>query len=254
MFGTFLSHALLDAIRVGGLMTFAPFFGHAALSHYVKAGLTVFLTVLLLPVYAAATGPSATSVGGWVAMALGELALGMIAGFTTQFVFQGMALAGQVIGFQFGFSLVNIIDPNSQVETTVLSSLHELFALLVFMQLGVHRWLLRAVGASFRMIPAGSLAATPPPADALLRAAGAMWVVGAEIAFPVLLATMLVDLTAGFLTKAAPQFPAMFAGISAKVLIGLAVLYGVVAFWPGVLERYFLRALTNLESLLTLAH
>ena len=157
-------------------------------------------------------------------------------------------------GFQFGFSLVNIIDPNSQVEVTVLSSFHNFVALLIFMELGVQRWLLRAVAASFRMIPAGSLAAARLPAAELLRMAESMWLVGAEIAFPVLFATMLSDLAVGFISKASPQFPAMLFGMSLKVLLGIAVLYGAVAFWPGLLERYFLHALTNLERLLAFAH
>jgi flagellar biosynthetic protein FliR len=126
--------------------------------------------------------------------------------------------------------------------------------LLIFMQLGVHRWLLRATAMSFEMIPVGSFATTRLPAPQVLKAAGAMWLVGAEIAFPVLFATMLADVTIGFLSKASPQFPALLFGISTKVLLGLAVLYGVVSFWPRLLERYFYHALTTLESLLAAAH
>jgi flagellar biosynthesis protein FliR len=249
----FLSRALLVAIRVGGLMTFAPFFGNAALPNQVKAGLTLILTVLLLPVYASAAAPAAQSIGQWTVMALGEAAIGLMTGFTTQFVFDGMELAGQIIGFQFGFSLVNIIDPNTKVQTTVLGSFHELFALLAFMELGIQRWLLRATAASFRMIPVGGLAASRLPAAELLRMGGAMWLIGAEIAFPVVLATMLTDVTVGFVSKASPQFPAMFFGISAKVLVGLAVLFGAVAFWPDALAHYFYHALADLERLLSIA-
>jgi flagellar biosynthesis protein FliR len=249
----FLSRALLVAIRIGGLMTFAPFFGNAALPNQVKGGLTLVLTLLLLPVYAGGSAPAAHSIGAWTAEALGEAAIGLMAGFTTQFVFDGMELAGQILGFQFGFSLVNVIDPNTQVQTTVLGTFHELFALLVFMELGIHRWLLRATAESFRMIPIGGLVGGKFLASELLRMAGAMWLVGAEIAFPVVLATMLVDLTVGFVSKASPQFPAMFFGISAKVLLGLAVLYGAVAFWPASLAHYFYHALADLERLFSIA-
>lgn len=253
MIETFLSRALLVAIRVGGLMTFAPFFANAALPNPVKAVLTLCITVLLLPVYVAATAPAATTVSDWIWMAVSEAALGLMTGLVTQFVFDGMELAGQIVGFQFGFSLVNVIDPNSQVEITVLSSFHEFVALLIFMTLGVQRWLLRALSASFLMIPPGSLAAAPLPAGNLLRISGSMWLVGAEVAFPILLATMVVDLAIGFVTKASPQIPAMFFGISVKVLLGIALLYATVAFWPRLIERYFFHALSDLQSLLTIA-
>jgi flagellar biosynthesis protein FliR len=250
---TYLNHALLVGIRIGGLMTFAPFFGNASLPNPLKAALALGLTALLLPVYAAMPAPAAAGTASWVAMALSEAMLGLLLGITTQFVFDGMELAGQVISFQFGFSLANVIDPNSQVEVTVLATFHTFVALLIFMQLGVHRWLLRATAMSFQMIPPGSLATTHLPVDGLLKAAGAMWLVGAEIAFPVLFATMLADLTIGFLSKASPQFPALLFGISLKVLLGLTVLYGVVGFWPHLLGRYFFQALSALEHLLALA-
>lgn len=251
MLEDFVSRAFLVAIRVGGLMTFAPFFSNAALPAPVKAGLTVMLTALLLPVYGGAHAVVPGGIGGWTGAALGEAAVGLVTGYATQFVFDGMLLAGEMIGFQFGFSLVNIIDPNSQVEVTVLSSLHELIALLIFIALGVERWMLRAMAASFRMIPAGSLGGGTIPAEQLLKMGGAMWLIGAEVAFPVLFATMLTDVAIGFLSKASPQFPALFFGISAKVLLGVATLYGVVAFWPNLLERYFLHGLGALENLLT---
>lgn len=234
-------------------MTFAPFFGNVSVPNTVKAALTLFLTILLLPVYLSGPAPAALISGGlghWIALALGEVAVGMMTGFATQFVFDGMLLAGQIVGFQFGFSLANIIDPTSQVEITVLSTLHELVALLIFMEIGAHRWLLRVAALSFRMVPLGTLASGAVPAQEFLRISGAMWLIGTEIAFPVLLATMLVDLTVGFLAKAAPQFPAMFFGISAKVLVGLAVMYGAVAFWPNLLGHYFYHALESLENLL----
>lgn len=256
MIEQFLSQGVLVAMRVGGLMTFAPFFANAALPAPVKAGLTLVLTALLVPVYASTSAAAAASVvapsgiTGWLMMALSEIALGMVIGFATQFVFEGMELAGQIASFQFGFSLVNVIDPNSQVEVTVLSTLHDLIAILIFLQLGVHRWLLRATAMSFRVIPPGSLATAHFPAAGLIKMSGAMWLIGAEIAFPIVLATMLTDLTIGFVAKASPQFPALFFGISLKFLLGIAVLYGSVAFWPHLLERYFYHALTNLESLL----
>jgi len=248
----FLSRALLVAIRVGGLMTFAPFFGNASLPVQVKGALTLLLTVLLLPVYAATAPTGTASASGWIWMAMSEAAIGLMTGLTTQFVFDGLELAGQIVGFQFGFSLVNVIDPNSQVEITVLSTLYEFVGLLIFMALGVQRWLLRAVSASFLMIPPGSLAAAQLPARNLLRASGSMWLVGAEVAFPILLATMVVDMAIGFVTKASPQVPAMFFGISVKVLLGLALLYGTSIFWPRLFENYFFHALANLQDLLTI--
>jgi flagellar biosynthetic protein FliR len=247
-----VSHVMLVAIRIGGLMSFAPFFGNGAMPNSVKGFLTLALTALLLPVYTAAPWHAADSVSSWAAMALGEAVVGLMLGITTQFVFDGMELAGQIVGFQFGFSLVNVIDPNSNVEITVLSTYHSFVALLIFMELGVQRWLLRATAMSFEMLPVGKMASLRVPGPEMMHAAGAMWLIGAEIAVPILVATIFIDVAIGFLTKASPQFPALFAGISVKVLIGFAILFGTVSFWPRALEHYFYQSLQTLEQFLSI--
>ena len=245
-----MARFVLVGFRVGGLMTFAPFFGNASIPLTVKIGLTVLITYLLAPIYAVSVS-MALSIGNLLPLALGEIALGLLTGLCVQFVIEGMVLAGQIISFQFGFSLENIIDPTTQVEITVFATLYELVALLVFLQLGAHRWLIRAIGASFRLLPVGSLATVTWPAPELTRAAGALWLIGAEIALPILVVTMLTDFTVGFLGKASPQFPALFFGISAKVLLGLIMLSATIGFWPRLLERHLFHAMSTLESLLT---
>ena len=138
-----LLHAMPILLRVAGIMTFAPFFGGAAISPRLKAVFTLVLTVLLYPVCnpGAASGAPQT----WVAIVLSETVLGLGMGLCLQFIVEAAQLAGQVAGFQFSFSLVNVIDPQSNVDTTVLSIFHQLIALLLFLQFDVHHWVLRGV-------------------------------------------------------------------------------------------------------------
>jgi len=103
-------------------------------------------------------------------------------------------------------------------------------------------------------VPVGSIVITAPAMKDLFRAAAGMWLLGVEIAIPILLATVLLDLTVGFLSKASPQMPAIFLGIPIKSLVGYAVLAIGVGFWPGIFERQFSLALGWSEHLLRLAH
>jgi len=249
-----LAQIFLVATRIAGLMTFAPFFSSVSIPVRVKTGLTVALTLVLYPVYAANGSATAMgmTLGQWLVRELAELALGMLFGWTVQFVIEGMVLAGQLMSFQFGFSLVNVIDPQTQVETTVLSTFQELFTLLVFLQLGVHRAVLRGLARSFEIVPAGMAQVTVGSTEGLLRAASAMWVIGVQMALPVIAATLIADLALGFLGRTTPQFPVLFLGLSVKSLLGFAVVLGVVAAWPRVLEKHFLHALTASEGLLRL--
>jgi flagellar biosynthetic protein FliR len=162
-------------------------------------------------------------------------------------------MAGQLAGAQLGFSLAAIIDPQTNIETPVLSIFYQMIAMLIFLQLDVHHWILRAVVKSFGYFPAGTGMVSLAAARELLRGAGAMFLIGVQIAAPILLATMVIDVTIGFLSKASPQLPAMLIGISAKSMAGYALLAASVGLWPLLLEHRFLNAVGFMERVLGVA-
>jgi len=237
--------------RVSALMVFAPFLASATIAPRIKAGFTVVLTALLYPVVAAdLTAGSAAS--AWRIVG-GEIIVGLILGLMLQFIFEGLQLAGQITGFQLGYSLANLINPQTDIETSVLSDFYQVVAVLIFLDLNVHHWVLRGLALSFRYCPPGAVVATPAAAAELWHTAGGMLIVAVQIAVPALLATILIDLALGLLGKASPQLPVLFVGLSVKSVVAFVVLIGALRFWPGLLERYFGGALATSERLMHLA-
>ena len=247
-----LYRALPIALRIGAFISFAPFLGSVSIPARIKGAFTLVLTALLYPV--CAITPFALTPSGWTHLVLGELTLGLGLGLCLQFVMEGAQLAGQLAGFQFAFSLVNIIDPQTNVDTPVLSIFHQLFALFFLLQLNVHHWLLRGLVKSFVYVPIGSIVISASAMKELFHAASGMWLIGLQIATPILLATVLLDVTVGFLSKASPQMPAIFLSIPLKSMVGYAVLAISVGLWPSIFEKQFTLTLGWSERLLYLAH
>lgn len=247
-----LSRAMPIGLRAGGMMTFAPFFGGDVIPPSIKAIFTLVLTAILYGVVPAT--PVSTTASGWVHVAASEAFIGLMMGLAVQLVFEGVQIAGQLTGIQLGFSLASVIDPVTNIDTPVISIFYQMFALLIFLQLNVHHWLLRMLVRSFTYVPVGSGVATLLVTRELLRFMGAMWLIGVQIAAPVVLATILVDVTVGFVSKASPQLPAMVIGISIKNLMGYGLMAGAAILWPSLLEREFMRVMGWTEHLLRLAH
>ena len=243
--------AVFAGVRIGGMFLFPPFFSSDAIPVPVKAALTVALTALLYPVY----GPLGlrTDALGWLRVAAGELIVGLLLGLSLQFVFEAALAAGQMIGVQTGYSLITVLDPQTQADTQVLAIFHQLTALLIFLRLDVHHWLLRGLAASFIYLPPGTVTASFKSSVGLLHEAGGIWLATLQIAIPVILATLLVDVALGFLGRASPQLPVMLVGLSVKNLIGLTALAGTLALWPRMFDGEFARALAAGERLLHLA-
>ena len=240
------------ALRTGGLLTFEPFLGDRSIPAAVKAGLLVVLTGLLLPVVPLQAAP--IDIVGWVHMALSETMVGVLIGLSMQVVFEAMQLAGQITGVQLGLSLATLFDPLSEANSGVMTVFFNLLTLLIYLQFNVHHWVLRALARSFDYLPVGSLVPSELLTRELIHVVGALFVLGVQIAAPVLLVTMLIDLVIGFLNKASPQLPALLLGIPVKSLTGYALLIGVISLWPGILERRFAWSIGAAEHLLHLAH
>jgi len=247
-----VSAAVVIGVRMSALLTFTPFPGGAAAPMSIKAGLAMALTALLYPVYGhAIPSLAAANVVGLIG---NEMLTGLLMGLTVTFIFDAAQMAGQIMGMQVGFSLVNIIDPQTQVDTPVLSTLHQLIVLLIFLQLNVHHWLLRGAANSFAYLPPGTARLSGIAVGTLLRGAGAIWLAAVEIATPVLFATLLADVALGFIGKASPQLQVLFLSMSVKTILTLVVWMSALALWPGQFELYFARAISTSEQLLHLAH
>jgi len=239
-------------IRISGLLVFAPFFGSDAIAPRIKIGLIVALTALLYPV--CGLGGLGLTGSAMLRVAVGELLVGLLIGLSVQLVFEAAQFAGQLMGVQVGFSLVNILDPNTHVDTPVLSLFSQTIVMLIFLRLGMHRCLLRGVAASFAYLPAGATSLPGSVAQELLKAAGGIWLAGVQIAAPLLITTLLADLVLGFLGKASPQLPVLFLGLSVKSLVGLTVLAVALKYWPGTFEQQFNQAARSAEQMLHLVH
>lgn len=242
---------MVVGLRVSGLMIFAPFFGSSVLSPRVKAMLVILITAVLYPVYSKTLPVVTTS--NWVGVVFSEMVVGIAMGFATNMAFEAAQMAGQVLSIQMGYSLVNIMDPQTQVDTTVLSIFHTTIAMLIFLRLDVHLWIVRAVAKSFEYLPPGSAHLTPGLVNMLLHGVAVALEVGMQISAPVLAATLITDVVLGLLGKASPQMPLMLLGPAVKSVIGVLILAAALRYWPSLFERYFRESIAFSEQLLHLA-
>jgi flagellar biosynthetic protein FliR len=246
-----LGALLTIGVRLTGIMLFAPFFSSPAITARVKAVLVVVLTALLYPMLADKIPPM--TVSQWPLMVFSELLIGVAMGVATNIVFDGVQMAGQVLSVQMGYSLVSILDPQTLAESTVVATFHQTIALLIFLRLNVHFWILRALARSFDYLPPASGHFGAAFTTASLKAGAAVFTIGVQIAAPVLSATLFADVALGLLGKASPQLPLMLLGPAVKSVLGLLILISALKYWPNLFQTLFLRSMGTVDLLLHLA-
>jgi flagellar biosynthesis protein FliR len=245
-----LSAMTLVLVRVSGLMVFAPVFSSEAISVRVKAVFVLAVSFLVAPVVAAF--PHAHAELGLLPV-LGELSVGLVFGLTLSLVFEALSFAGQVMGFQFSFSLVNLLDPNAPVQTPLMGQLFSLLGTLTVIGAGLDRTVLAALLRTFSSAPVGTVTLDPRAGLALLPMAGGIFAAAVQLSAPVVAATVLAEVAVALAGKMAPQLPVMAVTVPVKALLGYGVLIGSLALWPRWIEARFTALLDAAGHLLASA-
>lgn len=246
---TFLSAMALALVRISGMVAFAPFLSSASIPVRVKAVFSGAVAFLLAPFVASL--PHAQVRIDFSSL-IGEFTVGLVYGLSLALLNEMMLFAGQIAGLQLSFSLVNLLDPGSSIETPLMGELFQLMGTLVVISAGLDRILLASMVRSFRAVPLGAFALAPPAAVALVRAAGGIFLAALELAAPLLAATLLVDLAVALLGKLSPQLPVMMLTVPLKTLAGLVILSGALALWPRFIEARFASLLDMAQRLISM--
>ena len=245
----------LALVRISTMIALAPFFTSQAISTRTKAVFSLAVSVLLVPTIAvaAAEGAGGTPIEVSFAGLLGEVAVGAIYGLTLSLFNEMLLLAGQIVGLQFSFSLVNLLDPASEIQTPLMGDLFQLMGTLVLITAGLDRVLLASMVRSIRAVPLGSfpLAAIPTSAHALVPMLSGSFFAALELAAPVLAATILVEISVALLGKLSPQLPVISLTVPLKTLTGFVLLIGSLAVWPRFIEARFGSLLDVAERLIS---
>jgi flagellar biosynthetic protein FliR len=243
----YLTGAMLVMVRLSGMMVFAPVFSSPSIAPRIKAGFVFAMTLLLAP--AVASVPGARTVLDARAL-LGELSVGLVFGLSLMLLNEALTFAGTLLGLQFSFSLVNLLDPNSMIETAVLGQMLGWLGILVIIGSGLDRCLLAAVVRSFSSVPVGQAVMQAKTGIALAMMMSGVFLAGLQLAAPVMAAALAVEVTIALVARLSPQLPAMVVSIPLKTMVSYVLLIASLAVWPGWIERHFTALLDTAVKML----
>jgi flagellar biosynthesis protein FliR len=227
---------LVVLARVGGLVTFAPFWAHRAVSAKIRIILAAVLALALTPLLMSQIEAPPTEISQLTLILTGEILIGLVLGFVGRMVFSGFELAAHLIAAQMGFSLAGTIDPSTQAQTTAFGIIAQMLALIVLLAADGHHWFLAATVRSFASTAPGSFSFSPELLDIFLRLSADALVVGVTLAAPALIVLLAVEFALEFFGRTAPQFQVFILGFPFKIGIGLWLIGASLYFMPSALR------------------
>lgn len=222
-------------VRIGLLMATTPLFGSTWAPTQVKVGLTAILAFVLMPFVAV---PAMNTPAELTLAIAHEAAVGLALSFSVRILVAAAELGGYLVGFQIGFSYAGIIDPQSGVRNNILAVLYGSLTAIVLLGVNLHHQVIRLLATTYVTVPvSASVSVTPSIVETVIRMLGLIFTTGVQLAAPIVLVVLFVEVVMGVISRAAPSLNLMVIGAPMRLLVGLAALGAAIQVVPGVVTH-----------------
>lgn len=229
---------LLILVRISGFIFSAPFFSLPNVPRRVQIGLSFFIAVVMygsLDKYTL----EYSGVIGYAGLVIVEFVIGVILGFFMSCCILILGFSGQIIDMEIGFSMANVMNPTTNMNTTVTGNLYTYFIMLILLATDLYRYILRAMIDAFTYIPVGKAVFDIRIYTVMVTLIKDYFIIGFRIVLPIFAAMLIVNVVLGVLAKVAPQMNMFVIGMQLKIFVGLVLLALAAKYIPTVADMIY---------------
>jgi len=168
-----------------------------------------------------------------------EVIAGLLMGLVTNTAFNIMKMAGQLMDTHVGLGMINLLDPNTNTNSTLIENLFYWISLMIFFLIDGHHLLIKLLIQSFNSIGLGqsvlSLGSISVAIDSIIN----YFTIGLKIAIPIVLIILITDIVLGLVSRTVPQLNIMILGLPVKLLVGLtAIMLALPVIFKGIVLAF----------------
>jgi len=155
---------------------------------------------------------------------LKEVITGLIIGFSVNIIFYAVSFAGSLMGFDIGLAMANVFNPSEGTQNNVIGEYIYILAILIFLLIDGHHYIIRGITYSFTMIPLGHYSIDAQVYEHMVKLGAIVFVLAVKIASPIMVTFFLVHIGAGILARIIPQMQVFFVMYPLKIGLGIFLL------------------------------
>jgi len=234
--------------RCIGFIVVTPVFGRREIPVQTKICMAFLLAILVYPMIDNTN--IETNLSSVLNSVIRETTIGIAMGFTCLLMFSTLYVAGEMIDVQMGFSMVNVIDPQSNSQVPLMGNFFYILALLIFLTVNGHHILISALIRSYEILPIDAALFGQGFLRSLVQTFIQIFVLGIKIAFPVVSMILVVDIALGIIARAVPQMNVFIIGLPGKIAAGMVGMIMVMPTYLIALDLIYNGIFNNLLTLL----
>ncbi len=217
---------MLVLLRISILLFMFPVFSSKVFPNNLKLGFALVVSLLFYSVVDINVERFPMSVPATGLLILAEAMIGLTIGLCLRLFFGSVQLAGQIIGFQMGFAMINVVDPQTGTNVSIMDQLGYWVCVVVFLLLNGHHIMFLAVIDSFKLVPIGFFMMQEAMMVKFLDLGAQLFLLAIKMGAPVIASLAFVSMGFGLVAKFSPQMNVMIVAFPLKIIAGL-VLFGL---------------------------
>lgn len=241
---------LWPLFRIASFFMVIPFIGTQLVPARVRLGLALLVTILIVPLLPAVPRVDAFSADA-VIITLQQILIGVGMGFALTALFQLFVVAGQMIAMQMGLGFASMNDPAHGVNVPVLSQIYTITITLLYLAMNGHLVAIAVFLESFHTLPIGLEGLGQAGVWDLAHRISWVFVSALLLALPAVTASLIVTISFGVMTRAAPQMNIFSLGFPMGVIFGLFAIWVLHANFTPHFEQYTSETFEFMRSLQT---
>jgi flagellar biosynthetic protein FliR len=226
-----------------------PLIGSSFVPATARLLIGIALTVVIVPVLPDYDAPEIISLAGLILVGQ-EIVVGIAMGFAAQLMFDAITLGGQAIAMSMGLGFAVFLDRARGVNVPVLGQLFLILGMLIFLAMNGHLALIEIIAESFGLLPIASGGLSLPGIASLLAWTSQLFVLAMKIALPALAALIVVNLSFGVMSRAAPTLNLFAVGFPVAMLLGFVIVFLNMAGFQENVALFLSETLAVLPTLL----
>jgi flagellar biosynthesis protein FliR len=249
---TYFPAFLLVLARVASFFVTLPLFSYRTIPNNHKIGLAFFISWIMF--FSIKKEPIDID-GFYIMLVIKEVLIGLLIGFLAFMIISAIQIAGGFIDFQMGFSIANVIDPQTGAQSPLMGQYLYTFALLFLLAVNGHHLLLDGIFYSYQLIPLKQLwlpFGNGNVAQYIVKVFSKMFIIAFQMSIPIVGSLFLVDVALGIVARTVPQFNIFVVGLPVKIIVSFILLIIVMTTFFITSQHLFEFILVSMRGLMEL--
>jgi flagellar biosynthesis protein FliR len=224
LFGFPLWDAAILFARIGAILTVLPGFSEPSVPARIRLTLALVMATVMAPSLAPSLPDAPAALDAAVGLIIGEVLIGVMIGIIARILFAALATAGQIIGVETGLAFAQINDPTMTQAGQIIGVFLGVMGATMIFATGLHHEFIKGFVASYSVFKPGANLPIPDATAWAVEAVGQSFLIGIQIAAPLMMAGLVFRAGLGVLSRLAPQIQVFFVSMPLNLLGGFMIM------------------------------